>query len=76
MKTREIRRHNAEKFKRRCQKRLRNGFTADSKGLANDPKFVGKLARTRQSCSCFMCGNPRKYFNEKTVGERRQEQTD
>lgn len=24
-------------------------------------------------CSCFMCGNPRKWWNEKTLQERRFE---
>jgi hypothetical protein len=75
MRTRAERRHNTEKFKRRCQAYIRNHFTFGSEGLTNDTKFVGKLTRSRKPCSCFMCGNPRKYFNEKMVGERRQEQT-
>ena len=29
-----------------------------------------KLANTPKPCSCFMCGNPRKYFNEKKKQER------
>jgi len=74
MRTRAERRHNAEKFKLRCRTYILNSFAIDSKGLANDLKFVGRLTHTRKPCSCFMCGNPRKYFNEKTVRERRQEQ--
>ena len=27
--------------------------------------------RTPASCSCWMCGNPRKWFGERTVQERR-----
>ena len=26
---------------------------------------------TTTQCSCAMCGNPRKYFNEKTMQEKR-----
>ena len=74
MRTRGLRRHNLEKFKRRCQKLIKNTLAVDSENLANNEKFVGKLFQTRKMCSCFMCGNPRKYFNEKTVKERRQEQ--
>lgn len=25
-------------------------------------------------CSCYMCGNPRRHFNEKSVQERRKDQ--
>lgn len=25
-------------------------------------------------CSCYMCGNPRKYWKEKTLDERRNDQ--
>ena len=75
MRTRAERRHNAEKFKLRCRAYIRNHFTFGSEELTFDVKFVGKLTRNRKPCSCFMCGNPRKYFNEKTVRERRQEQT-
>ena len=37
-------------------------------------KQLSKLARTSTPCSCFMCGNPRKYFNEETIQERRNKQ--
>jgi hypothetical protein len=31
----------------------------------------GKCANHLQACSCAACGNPRKYFNEKTIQEQR-----
>lgn len=34
-----------------------------------NPKRVGCYLRTRKPCSCWMCGNPRKFFNEKTKQE-------
>lgn len=36
-----------------------------------DAKSIGQAARTRASCSCPMCGNPRKHFGELTPQERR-----
>ena len=32
---------------------------------------LSKASRTPASCSCFMCGNPRRYFDEPTMPERR-----
>jgi len=34
---------------------------------------VGYMADNMQKCSCYMCGNPRKQFGEKTIQERKQE---
>jgi len=34
-------------------------------------KSVGKALHTPAMCSCPMCGNPRKYFGERTIQERR-----
>ena len=30
-----------------------------------------KLFRTPTPCSCWMCGNPRKWFKQPTIQERR-----
>jgi len=35
----------------------------------NVPGAARKLANHLASCSCRMCGNPRKYFHEKTRQE-------
>ena len=37
------------------------------------PRIIGKKAHSPKMCSCWMCGNPRKYFNEKTIQEKRNE---
>lgn len=43
----------------------------------DDPRGVGRLYSTHgKDCSCAMCGNPRKYFNEKTIGEKREDEKD
>ena len=39
-----------------------------------NPKAVGKHYTTHGSdCSCMFCGNPRKFFDEKTIAERIQD---
>ena len=37
------------------------------------PRMIGIKAHTPAMCSCHMCGNPRKYWKEKTIQERRNE---
>ncbi|PMS14143.1 hypothetical protein FNF07_06110 [Trinickia caryophylli] len=32
---------------------------------------LGRLIDTPTPCSCWMCGNPRRYLGERTIGERR-----
>ena len=36
---------------------------------------LGKLAKTPVPCSCPMCGNPRRYFGQETLSERRCRET-
>lgn len=42
---------------------------------ANVKKWRGRIATTPTPCSCWMCGNPRKYYGNgkyaKTLQERR-----
>lgn len=33
-------------------------------------KQIGKVAHTPTNCSCWMCGNPRKYFDQITLKEK------
>lgn len=35
------------------------------------PKMIGTAANHGKLCSCHMCGNPRKFFNEKTLQEQK-----
>lgn len=32
---------------------------------------VGIRAHSPKKCSCFMCGNPRKHFKQKTIQEKK-----
>lgn len=36
-------------------------------------KHIRKLAENRKKCSCYMCGNARRMFKEKTLQEKRFE---
>lgn len=38
------------------------------------PRRVGLYANTPKVCSCWMCGNPRRYLNEPTLQERVHEE--
>ncbi len=40
------------------------------------PRHRGKVIDTPTPCSCWMCGNPRKYFGEKTLQELRHDEAD
>ncbi len=37
----------------------------------NKPRHLGRIARTRRLCSCWMCGNPRRHMRERSLQERR-----
>lgn len=39
-------------------------------------KHQKRMAETRKSCSCYMCGNPRKHWNDMTIQEKRELQHD
>jgi len=67
MKTRATRRLEINKRKRRVRALIRSCYT--SSHLADDAIYIGKLARTRKPCSCWMCGNPRKWTKQKTLQE-------
>jgi len=34
-------------------------------------RVIGRAIDTATPCSCEMCGNPRRYFGDRTVQERR-----
>lgn len=59
MKTR--RRNDKMRMKRKARK------------IYNHASFPDKYADHLAVCSCWMCGNPRKFFNEKTRQEKKAE---
>ena len=67
--SRSWRRAQAERIKRRV--RLYHSGYAQL-----GPRQLGRVAQTRQLCSCWMCGNPRHFSGELTLQERRHGQTE
>lgn len=71
MKTSAERRHHAH----RIFNKIKNYFVASEEKLFSDKdayeKHLRKIAKTKKPCSCYMCGNPRKYLNEKSIQEKR-----
>ena len=61
---RALRKHHAARLKKT------RGFHW-GRDIRQDAKSLGKVVDTPAPCSCWMCGNPRRYFNESTQQERR-----
>lgn len=36
-----------------------------------DETSIGIHAHSPQNCSCYMCGNPRKWWHQKTIQEKK-----
>lgn len=64
--TRAFRRHHLLRVKRRVRSYY-GGVHRD------DPRRIGQMAHSRPLCSCWMCGNPRRYFRMVTLQEVRAE---
>ena len=65
--TRALRRHHIARLKQ--SRRFYYGCD-----LTQTPKGLGKVVATAASCSCWMCGNPRKHFNARSIQELRKMQ--
>lgn len=61
---RALRRHHAARLK--AVRRFHWG-----RDISHDAKLIGKAIDTPSPCSCWMCGNPRRYFKELTRQELR-----
>lgn len=61
---RALRRHHRNRLK---SKRINLNYWCKDK----DDRLLGISINTPCPCSCFMCGNPRKYYNEVTRQEKR-----
>jgi hypothetical protein len=64
MRDRALRRHQCRVKKARTQRLL-----LPLRDLPPTPFWIGFYSRTPTNCSCWMCGNPRKYFRERTRQE-------
>jgi hypothetical protein len=74
------RRSQNQKKKKRWEKRIRNEWDGGSYKTVGyeDDEWVEEMAAHRAGtgtpCSCIMCGNPRRYFGEDHLQERRAKQ--
>lgn len=66
MRSRDYNRSQAEKHK----KKVKKYYTCSN---PKNKREVGIASKTKKSCSCWMCGNPRKYKGEKTKQEKLME---
>ncbi len=57
------RRHDKFRMRKRAEDVMKDWGTSK--------KSVPYMADNLKSCSCYMCGNPRRHFGELTVQERR-----
>jgi hypothetical protein len=39
-----------------------------------DEASIGYLAHSPHNCSCYMCGNPRKWWKQKTIQEKKMDE--
>ena len=84
MRTKAYRRWQEQKKKKKvrkyfvCERHGDDGVFDYSREPAptNDPAIIGIVARTPAACSCYMCGNPRKHWNELTMQEKRAAEVD
>lgn len=60
------RRHRTWRIKAKYYRRLRR-----DEWWQPTEKEAGRFANHGKACSCWMCGNPRKYLGEPTLQERR-----
>lgn len=68
MRTTSFRRHQMARIKLRRKHYFRVHDSANE-------RLVGVIGHTPQLCSCYGCGNPRK-FGEQTIQERRANEVD
>ena len=74
MRTRSYRRHQQDRAKAKAVLRLKRDWCWPFPTTARE---IGLNASVHgRACSCSMCGNPRKFFKQLTVQERRQFQLD
>ena len=59
-------------FRIACVKKAKEKARRSIIGKDLDDKGIGKLANCHcRPCSCYMCGNPRKYYGAVTKQEKR-----
>lgn len=70
MSKRAQRRHHYQRLKSKRKNYWNHGYNTYE---TTEEVLSGKVVDTPKVCSCYMCGNPRKYFKEKTRQEKKFE---
>lgn len=68
--TRALNRHHDARIKVKRTRYVNTWTEATRAVRAPTDKEIGRKACTPSNCSCWMCGNPRKYGGELTVEEK------
>lgn len=58
------------------RERLKKSRAMYWRGNASEITKQGFVVETPKPCSCWMCGNPRKFFKELTLQEKSDLETD
>lgn len=70
---RALRRHHKERMKRKADRIFNtinySGFIGEM-----DKEMLSRLADNLKPCSCYVCGNPRKWWGEVTFQELKEEE--
>ena len=61
---RSIRRHHVDRLKS-----SRRYFWGHKRDLSQDARAIGMVVNTPNPCSCYMCGNPRRFFKMDALDE-------
>jgi hypothetical protein len=71
-KSRADRRHHHDRMKQKVSKFywIKKWFGTEE----SREEHIRQMAETRKPCSCYMCGNPRKHWKDKTMQEKRFEE--
>lgn len=48
-----------------------NSCGSHLESFKNGDRHAKAMIYTRKRCSCYMCGNPRKHWNDKTIQEKK-----
>lgn len=64
------RHHDSKRIKNKVSKYLTVKWQVGSLDKENLIKVIGKRSSCLKKCSCYMCGNPRKHFGQKTIKEK------
>ena len=71
MHLRTMRRHHTQRVKAKAKRIIKEAWRTKDGSL---DEWVNKNADHLKSCSCYMCGNPRRHFNLETIQEQRAKQ--